>query len=403
MKNSLTSATKKRIIWELKRILYEHPRYRSDSENVKNKFSFEERPQRGVIINGTSADRVRLSANNYIGRLKSFVVHLPAKNHLGTSLEWIKENQLYLEKVSSTRNIFPSPPGVYLLKVTSLPDEPHNIPGTFILEPNLTVTDEPVIQFVTSSDPTGQLSRENIYPGSIRLWIDGKHPLSNGVDYTADYGTGGITFLKPTPIDSVIYADYRYKIEDQGPFQFKAETTNLTAIPGAVLAFGDRIQECDEIEIVVTESRTEVADIYGGKFEVHFDLIVFSRDAEDREKLSDYVVNKILERQNYWGFEGLELIDVAPGGESEEIYNETLDAYYYDGAISLSMRVDWEIYIPLPITSTQVDPISKTEEQQKGFLDGSYTWDQLQVMSDPSQIAGMAIVIGKDIGYERVI
>jgi hypothetical protein len=402
MKNSLTSATKKRIIWELKRILYEHPRYRSDSENVKNKFSFEERPQRGVIVNGTSADRVRLSANNYVARLKSFLVQLPVKNHFGTSLEWVKENQLYLEKVSPTRSIFPSPPGVYLLKITSLPDEPRNIPGTFILEPNLTVTDEPIIQFSTSSDLIGQLSRENVYPGSIQLWIDGKHPLSYGVDYTADYNSGEIIFLKSTPVGSTIFADYRYKIENQGPFQFKAETTNLTAIPGAVLAFGDRVQECDEIEIVVTESRTEVADIYGGKFEVHFDLIVFSRDAEDREKLSDYIVAKILERQNYWGFEGIELIDVAPGGESEEIYNEELDAYYYDGAISLSMRVDWEIYIPLPITSTQVEPISKTEEQNKGFLDGSYIWDQLRVTDDSSQIAGMSIVIGRDIGYSHV-
>lgn len=402
MKNSLTSATKKRLIWELKKILYEHPRYRSDSEHVQNKFSFEERPQRGIIINGTSADRVRLSANNYVGKLSSFIVQLPAKNHLGTSLEWVKENQLYLEKISPTRNIFPSPPGVYLLKITTLPNEPRNIPGTFILEPNLTVTDEPLIQFSSSTDLIGQLSRENIYPGSIQLWLDGKHPLLYGVDYTADYASGEIIFLKIPPVGSAVYADYRYQIENQGPFQFKSETTNLTAIPGAILAFGDRVQECDEIEIVVTESRSEVADIYGGKFEVHFDLTVFSRDSEDREKLSDYVVAKILERQNYWGFEGLELIDVAPGGESEEIYNEELDAYYYDGAIALSMRVDWEIHVPLPITSTRADPISKTEEQAKGFLDGSYTWDQLQAIADPSQIAGMATIIGKDIGYSTV-
>lgn len=402
MKNSLTSATKKRLIWELKKILYEHPRYRSDSENVRNKFSFEERPQRGVIINGTSADRVRLSANNYVGRLKSFVGHSPAKNHLGTSLEWVKENQLYLEKVSPTRNVFPSPPGVYLLKILTLPNDPRNIPGTFILQPNLTVTDEPLIQFASDTDTIGQLSRENIYSGSIQLWLDGKHPLLYGVDYTADYDSGAITFLKTPPVGSTVFADYRYQIEDQGPFQFKNETTNLTAIPGAILAFGDRIQECDEIEIIVTESRAEVADVFGGKFEVHFDLIVFARDSEDREKLNDYIVAKILERQNYWGFEGIELIDVAPGGESEEIYNEELDAYYYDGSIALSMRVDWEIHVPLVITSTRTDPISKTEEQNKGFLDGSYTWDQLQAISDPSQIAGMDIIIGKNIGYEHV-
>ena len=92
MKNFLTNPTKKRVIREIKRILYDHPRYRADSENVQNKFSFDERPQRGVIVNGTSADRVRLSADNYVGRLSSYVMLTNVENFPGTSLEWVREN-----------------------------------------------------------------------------------------------------------------------------------------------------------------------------------------------------------------------------------------------------------------------------------------------------------------------
>jgi len=223
-----------------------------------------------------------------------------------------------------------------------------------------------------------------------------------GVDYTVDYSTGAIEFLKSTPVNSDIFADYRYITEKQGPFYFHEETAHFTAIPGAILAFGDRAQDCDKIAIVVTEDRTEVADVFGGKFEVHFSLIAFAQDPDDREKLSDYVIVKFLEKQNYLGFEGLELMDISPGGEAEEVYNPEIDGYYYDGSISLSMRVDWEIYAPLPVVISRAEPISKTEEQQKGFMDGSYTWAQLVAISDPTEIFGMSLVLGKDLGYERI-
>jgi len=403
MKNFLINATKKRVISEIRDILYRHPRYREDSNNVQNKYSFEERPSRGVIVDGSSADRVKLSADNYMGRVSSFVMQAPVQNYPGTTIEWVKENQGYLEEFSRKRDVFPSPPGVYIIKITGLPDDARGIPGTFIIDPLLTVTNEPLIQFTTTSDSEGQLSRTNIYSRSVRLWMDGRVPLIDGVDYTVDYESGLVTFLKPTPVNSVVYADYRYEVESQGPFEFKRETVNLTAIPGAVIAFGDRTSECDQIAVVVTEDRTDVYDVYGGKFEVGFDLLVFSKDSEDREKLSDYLTISILEKQNSWGFEGLELLDISPGGESEEVYNAEIDDYYYDGSVSLSMRVDWEIHAPLPVEVYRADFVSRSEEQQKGYMDGTYTLDQLNAISDPIELVGVSTVIGRDIGYERIL
>ncbi len=402
MINWLTNPLKKRVAAELKKILYEHPRYRADSDNVQNKYSFKERPQRGVIINAASAERVRLSADNYVGRLTSFCMLAPISAYPGTTLEWVRENFPVLEQVSPKRDVFPSPPGVYIINIESIPNEGKKIPGTFTVEPVLTVLNEPLLIFSSSADSEAQLSHDLIYPGSVRLWIDGRRKLVPDVDFHVDYDTSQITFLKSTPTGSFIHADYRYKTPTQGPYQFQPEETNLIAIPGAVLAFGDRVHECDKMAVVITEDRTEVADVYGGKFETRFELVAFTRDSEDREKLSDYLVIKILERQNALGYEGLELIDVSPGGESEEIYNDETDEYYYESTISVSFRVDWAIHVPLPVVVDRVEMTSQEAEQEHGYLDGSVPYDQVKIGTYAS-IAGVPSSIRNQLTYERVL
>ncbi len=405
MKNWLTNATKERVIHELKSILYQHPRYKSDSENVQNKFAFPQRPQRGIIVNNTTADMVRLSADNYVGRLSSFVMLAPVKNCPGTSLEWVRENFTILEGVSPDRTVFPTPPGVYIATVKEVPDEARNVPGIFVVDPIITVLNEPLIYFNSSADQNAQLSHQNVYPGSLRLSLNNRQVLIPGVDYSVDYDgpdfTTQVTFLQPTPTGDSVYANYRYQLPLQGPFQFYNEWTDVASIPGAVLAFGDRVQKDDEMAIVVTGTRAEVAEVYGGKFEVTFSLIVFARDSIDREKMSDYVVEKVLERQNTLGFEGLELLDISPGGESEEVYNAEIDDYYYESAVTLSMRVDWETWVPLPIVINRIDLTSESKLSETGYL-GSASYDLLKVATELG-ITGIPVRIGKTLTYERVI
>lgn len=394
----LSNATKRRVIQELRRILYEHPRYRGDSENVQNKFAFDERPARGIIVNGTSGDRVRLAADNYMGRLSSFVMLTPEKDYPGTTVEWVRENFNVLERASTTRDVFPTLPGVYKFAVSRLPDEARNIPGLVTVDPVLTVLGEYVLTFADSGVTFGQLTRGNLYPGSLRLWLDRRIALIPGVDFTVDTITGEIHFLKSAPPNGVITADYRYVEATQGPFEFRKEQFDINIIPGAVIAFGDRPQECDKFNIVVTDERVNVADIYGGKFEMNFDLIAFSKDSEDREKMSDYVVMKILERQNAMGFEGIELLDVTPGGENEDVFNPETDEYYYESSISLSYRVDWAIYNPLPVSVWRGELNSLYEEQTRGHLDGSYQNDLAKI-----DLSGYsALEIGKGLTYERI-
>lgn len=325
MKNWLTSATKKRVIREIQQILRDHPRYREDSENVSNSYSFEERPSRGVIVNGTSGDRVRLSADNYIGRVSSFVMQAPLQNFPGTSVEWVTENQRYLETISRKRDVFPSPAGVYTITVISVPDEPTDTPGEFTVDTVLSVVAEPLITFTGSADYHASLARDAVYPGSVRLWLDGRRALVEGTDFSVDYATGDITFLVDTPSGSFVTADYKYAVPMRGPYQFQSEQFSTEAVPGAVVAFGDRVQKDDKVAVVVFPHRQEAADVYGGKFEVAFELLAFTKDTDDRERMADYITVKLLELQNRMGFEGLEIVDLSPGAESEEVYNDASD------------------------------------------------------------------------------
>ena len=385
--------------------MVEHPRYKEDSENVQNKFAFTQRPQRGIIVDNTSADRVKLSADNYVGRLSSFVMLAPVKNCPGTSLEWVRENFTILEGVSPDRSIFPTPPGVYIVTIQDLPNEARNTPGSFVVDPILTALNEPLIRFTSSEFQNAQLSYPDVYPGSLRLALNGRRVLIPGIDYSVNYeGEDGITeieFLQPTAAGDSIYASYRYKIPQQGPFQFYNEWTDIASIPGAILAFGDRTQKNDEMAIVVTNTRSDVAEVFGGKFEVTFSLVVFARDSIDREKMSDYVVEKFLERQNALGFEGLELLDINPGGESEEVYNAEIDDYFYESAVTLSLRVDWETWVPLPIVINRVDLTSETQANRIGFLSGAASYDLLQVATELG-VTGIPVKIGKTLTYERV-
>lgn len=401
MKNWLTNPLKKRVILELRKILYDHPHYRADYENVQNKFSFDERVQRGIIVNGTSSDRVRLSADNYVGRLSSYLLMAKVENFPGNTLEWVRENYPLLEEYSPRRDVFPSPPGAYVIEVIRMPDVGHSVPGLFTIDPILSVYNDSLIMFSSSGDIEAQLGHDKIYPGSVRLWLDGRRALLPDVDFSIDYDSGSVTFLKATPAGSTVNADYKYRTGLQGPFPFEPERADITSLPGAVLAFGDRAELGDKTVVIVGDKRNDVADVFGGKFETTFELVIFSRDAEDREKMSDYVIAKVLEAQNRLGFEGLELLDISPGGENEDVYNPEIDDYYYESSVSLSLRVDWESYVYLPADVWRVELTSQQSEQSSGFLDGSFVLDQLQ-NADVASLAGVDVVIGRDLGFERI-
>ena len=402
MINWMTHHTKRRFMAELKSMLQNHPRYMEDVQNVVNKFGYKERASRGIIINSTSAERVRLSADNYIGRQKSFVVMSPYRNSKGTSIEFVNENMPALEAINPNRNVFPTPPGFFVISIDSLPNDGTGEPGYFTLKQYLSAEDPSLLTFNDSRDFIAYLSHQNIYPGSVQIYFDDRIRLIPDVDYTVDYGTSEIRFLKDTPTGYTVSAKYRHGYGEDRKLEFHRNAYQTEIVPGVVLAFGDRATIGDQVSIRINESRVETADVYGGKFEVNLELLTYSKDASDREQLVDYVTTSILGRQMALIDSGIELMEVSPGSDAEETFNPETDEYYYEQSISVQLRVDWMIMVPLMLDNVDIEMTSAEMDRTRGHLDGTYTYDLLKAI-ESGQYEAYNKVFAEQVGLVRIV
>jgi hypothetical protein len=147
--------------------------------------------------------------------------------------------------------------------------------------------------------------------------------------------------------------------------------------------------EGQKVAVVVYSDRVDAALAYGGKNEVTFDLDVISRDSIQIEEISDLVQMYLLERKSALEFEGIELLDVSQGGESEEIADETGESFFYQASISVQLRADWEMHVPLPLVISKVTPLK---------LEGNVNPNEAQ--SGLIQVAGGIFFLTRD-SFER--
>ena len=108
----LTESIKRRIILELRKFWQHHPKYPELVNNIQGKYSFEERPQYGIIVKISGGSRVDMSADNYRGVVKSYVYLTKVNNKPGFSLEWVREDS---RAIQDNGGVFPSQAGVYYI------------------------------------------------------------------------------------------------------------------------------------------------------------------------------------------------------------------------------------------------------------------------------------------------
>lgn len=139
---------------------------------------------------------------------------------------------------------------------------------------------------------------------------------------------------------------------------------NNTAIPGVVLAFGERSEVGDRLAVVIQDMRRPACLAYGGQWELTLDFEVMSRDVYAQQQIADMTVIYL------WGVlraamssEGLEMTELSLGGESEEIYDDNADDYFYNSTFSLTVRTNWEIYVPLNIFLRQASFMTLEQSQ----------------------------------------
>lgn len=382
----LTSAIKRRAILELKDSFSRHPIYSQIVPFIQNKFAFTERPNMGIVVKGSSGNKVSLSGDNFIGNVQSFVmlgyVGLPVY-----PIEWVRED---LDAIRANEGRMPSAPGIYYIEILTVPENPQT-PGTFVVDPLLTVTGEPLLRFESGIEREAQLENPPT-KGTVRLWVNDRAMLVEGTDYTIDYRTGAVTFLSRFTLNETVTADYRFPIPSQGPFEFQWNTADFRTLPGVVLAFGKRARAGDKVAVKISPDREDTALAYGGKFEVSLDLDILSQDTTATEEIADLSVMYLWgEKKPYLEFEGIEIVDISIGGEAEETYDETADLNYYTASLSLQFRADWEIHVPLPLT------ISKVTTKAADGSDGI-------IYAGPSTLlfSTFPTIVGRNNDFERI-
>lgn len=376
---NLVQSLKRRLIHELVQCYSTHTLYKKITPFIQGRFDFDERPQFGIVVKSSGANKVVLSGDNYVGTIQSYVM-LAYVGQASFPLEWVKED---LECVRAHKGM-PTPPGVYYLEILSAPSNASEV-GYFVIDPLLTVIDEPV--FVLASPGLGGEARLMSLPlqGTLRLYENRKYMLQEGTDYRIDYTTGEIEILYQYGGGAAITADYRYAQPSRGPFEFKWDTADIRTLPGVVLAFGKRAVAGDKVAIVVYKDRVDTAKAYGGKTEVSFDLDVIAADTTQMEEIADLVFMYLwTQRKARLEFEGIEILDISIGGEAEEVADETSETFFYQTTCPVQLRADWEIHVPLPLTISKVLPTGVTPIANTIFF-GSYG------------------VQGRDDDYERVI
>jgi len=394
----LLQALKRRLVLELKDSFANHPIYEKVAPYIQNRYAFEERPQFGIVVKGSSANKVQLSADNFIGVVMSHVMlaYVGAPAH---PLEWVTED---LACVKKNGGKMPIPPGIYYIEILEVPDSAQT-EGEFMVDPLLTVNDEPVLRFESGVESEAQLQQKPV-EGTLRLWENRRFRLVEGEHYRVDYNTGAIELLHRSPKGSILTADYRYAVASVGPVKFQWNTADFTTLRGVVLAFGKRARKGDKVAVVVYEDRVETAKAYGGRFDASFDLDAIARDPMQMEEIADLTVMYLWgQKRDDLSAEGIEITDISIGGEAEEIYDETGDDYFYNASLSLQMQADWEIHIPLPLTVSQVTATTSDMDKAATPLDPIQATTIIGDVQSKLLFATMPVIKDRNNNFERIL
>jgi len=352
----LTSALNDLFIERIREFWSHHPRYQDLVGNIQGKYVFDERPQRGMVIKTSGGSNVRLTWDNYQGMKESYLYKARVGDHSGWSLEWVREDK---RAVQDNGGVFPSPPGVYRVSIVDSDLDADGVPTgrhQFQVDSVLDVTDEAVA--IAPDRVTGFLQNPYV-PGTLRIFeLPSNFELVEGVNFTGDPETGQITLGDPLPTGLYLSADYRYDGGTTGPFNIESERAHYEAIPGAILAFGRRITPGDQIAVVVTDRRENVAKEYGGRWDLSVEIDLWARDVDDQREMTDLMLAwlpSVLRDQV--AMQGVWITSVDFGGETEEPYDDNSDDYFYGATISIQTQTDWQLWVPLPIRIKRVFPL----------------------------------------------
>lgn len=240
-------------------------------------------------------------------------------------------------------------PGIYYVEITGK--------NEFVVDPLYVIENEILTSNYNGTQTQFQLQHYPLLPNPIDIWRDARIELLRDVEYSVDVNTGILTLINPTmPTGTILTASYKYPGQSRGPFVIIEERSNNDAIKGVVIAFERGIEVGDKQAIIIKNTREQVAQAFGGKWDFSISMDIYSRDPLQREEITDITLSALWEGlKPRLDQEGLVIKNVSHGGESEEDYNEAAGDKYYTSSITLDMETDWELHKPLPFSFRRFD------------------------------------------------
>jgi len=338
MYHHLSLAVRDRIIKELRTYWSDHPRYENFAKNIQGKYSFDERPQFGMVVKTSGASNVVFSPNNFIGTLEGHVSLARVPNKTSGSIEWVREDTFAERKA-----------GVYIISVyePDITDDSIREHDVYVQKYERVTESNPIF-----STPTEIVLLDEPIENSLRIV---EYPSGRLVGISEYSFKDQTISLLEEPTKALKYKIlYTVKRELTGPFKVRPATAYRKIVAGVNIVFGRRLRGGDEMAVLVSEKREEVAHEYGGRWDVSVDLEMIARDVHSQADIADntavWVWSTLRPRLSSMG---IELSDVSLGGEAEEVYDDNGDDYFYTASISFTLQTDWFLHYPLvtPIQS----------------------------------------------------
>jgi len=361
---AISNALKKKFSLIFEEIFQRHPVF--EKTEVYTKFPDEEKPKFALLLRSASGSSQKIGMDNYGGIKHSFssLANL-ADSNKGNSIEWVRDDERNLKNISA--------PGFYIMNMIE--------DNQFTIDPFLLVDDEELEMVLVGGKNGAILKNTPVNPNSETIMTWDNIMLKRGIEYTINYENGNIIFNDSVQDLEQLKADYQCIGEQIGPFEIEKYTSNNTAIPGVILAFGDRLRKGDEQVIVVDKEQREAAKVYTGRWTMSMDLMGIAQDPDQQERLVDYAISIFWsEYQHKLTGEGIAINEFSLSGESEDLEMDVPEEYYYTGGISFSVDVDWELEVPIVSevrnvnVSLGLDSLKKTltNEKEEQFVENQF-------------------------------
>lgn len=369
---SLSRVIKKRLVEELKLCFDQNPRHRDIVENIKQKYDFSERPQKGIVLESSNVSPQPLSSDNYMGSLQSYVMKAGVDAYAGSFLAWVREDTRRIEESGG----FPSPPGVYYIQL-----EENTLPGEvpefqFWVDPLITVLEEEVYYFEAEDDGEEEIEAFlDFFPAleaSVHLYAYPNYPLMRGKALKVT-GARSIFFGEGAealgfgqgyvPVVAVGTQEGPYEVEAGVNDEFVFTLEGVSAVDVAVRfpteeGVPSKVYEAEEVALLIEKALGEEA-IRKGVHEDDYEVDVTSEGkikikAPRSLRIGDGTANDLL------GFEAGHVGVMATG---------TVVRPYVEEDVVVEIRINGDDYtwIPAVVGRRKVGQIA---EDLNSFLEG---------------------------------